>query len=536
MQVYMMDNYYDKYMKYKKKYLKLKGGNKNVYLFNFGQPSKKHKNNKNTTIDERKFNASPYKYVALYYAEFIKETFEKLKFELDGKLYYYSVVMNINKPDYKITIYGKVNFEYTFNKIYGSDHDGNLIVANDSDFISDDSNPVELVTYKPINPQKIYVENIIKELKENITFEFINVGTSLGSIIHNQVKQFIDTKNFDNINKQMKKEFDKKLIGHYGPSFLIDQYNIHNQIYIGYWGVTDYQALIFIVTSHKYKFNDKYFNLNIRQIGDKNYYVYVLYGIDENKTNYWTDVTIKTTINFIKRYKISNINDIYYSRINDDKNLLPQSVPYDKMIDKNKLLRKISKAKNNKKMVLFYTGAGISYLNIPNIKDLYEELQHSDSIENVLMNPKKQIKLINQWFKIIRDETPTKAHYALTNILSKINNEHKSKNIEPYMSNLITSNFDKLHQKAGFIPLHFHRDKDVIDEFIKNNANKIYMVIGIGLSLDRANIIKMIKEYNNNAKVIIVGLDVIPDFVITNKYYFIDHDVQELLPFIDKNL
>lgn len=503
---------YELYKKYKKKYIELKY-NKigTVYLYNFSQPSRKIKC-ENSENDGRSYEATPYEYIALNAQIANQENYKKKKFVLENKLYYFNVVINKEIPDNRVEIIGKNNFDYTFNTIYGKNEEAKLFISEGTNFYwKKRVSNIQVFTNKIIIPKKIKLKNVSEEIKKTSIFNFIDINKNPEAKLKNYFNQFVKRS-----NKELKKEYDKKLIGHYGPCIIKN-----SLIFFGYYGVTDYKAIIYIISEKKYEYNKNYFSEHKKNIENKKYYIYILFGLDKTKETNWLTNIVTHTENLMKRYKTSSLKEVYKQH---SKSVIQKNKNYEKIIDKKKLIKEINQNRN--KWILFYTGAGISYLNIPNIKIVYEDLLNSSSIENMLDNPQKQIEIINKWFQEIRDANATQGHIALTNILRKLSNE----------SNIVTSNFDKLQEKAGYLPLHFVIDKKVIKELIESNSKNLYMILALGLSADRGGIIKFAREKNEKVKIIVVGEKEIPNFVLKQQYNYIDYDIQKLLPYINNNL
>jgi NAD-dependent SIR2 family protein deacetylase len=240
--------------------------------------------------------------------------------------------------------------------------------------------------------------------------------------------------------------------------------------------------------------------------------IFFKYKIGKNFI-YSTIILHKNNVNHIKnqiKLTLSNRNkEIFYE--NNSKN-----IKYD-IISLNKLSKLI---KNNK--TLFETGAGISYKVIPSLDNIRKYVRINYNTEKVLNNPSNIIKKLESWFKKVINSKPTIGHIYLQKIC-KITN-----------SNIITGNFDMLHEQTGIIPIRVHKYNNYKNDF-KKNKKYIKLLVVIGISMD---FLQQIEYYRKNkTKIVIFVLNKlsIPDYVKQGDYIIIG-DLHKNLKLLYKKL
>jgi NAD-dependent SIR2 family protein deacetylase len=180
------------------------------------------------------------------------------------------------------------------------------------------------------------------------------------------------------------------------------------------------------------------------------------------------------------------------------------------------------------KKCIFYTGAGISSQIVPTMPQLMQRLGFSQQdkfievIDKALKNPDTLIQVMEEFYNACLYGKPTQAHIALKSILFQKN------------WGLITENLDLLHQRSGIKPL-AHEGKDWIRKNVSiEDLKKIDYVIAIGLARDESGFLGWYKRHNPNAKIIALNLKR-PSY-LDDLDYFVEGDIQELLPHLQQKL
>jgi hypothetical protein len=172
-------NYYNKYKKYKNKYLQLKGGAKEyVYHgspinFDIGKPSYTQRG----TLDKINykgvsFHATPHRYIALNYLA------KRTPFTYKGDKYHYTTGVSLFQANKFISIYGYKSLEDSLNIIYG---DGGYLYTFDAkDFHwVEGLGPLEVISLEPLKPIKkefISGKELLEEMKkEGVQFRFKDI-------------------------------------------------------------------------------------------------------------------------------------------------------------------------------------------------------------------------------------------------------------------------------------------------------------------------------------------------------------------------
>lgn len=140
----------------------------------------------------------------------------------------------------------------------------------------------------------------------------------------------------------------------------------------------------------------------------------------------------------------------------------------------------------------------------------------------MLNNPNNIIKKLESWFKKVINSKPTIGHIYLQKIC-KITN-----------SNIITGNFDMLHEQTGIIPIRVHKYNNYKNDF-KKNKKYIKLLVVIGISMD---FLQQIEYYRKNkTKIVIFVLNKlsIPDYVKQGDYIIIG-DLHKNLKLLYKKL
>lgn len=188
------------------------------------------------------------------------------------------------------------------------------------------------------------------------------------------------------------------------------------------------------------------------------------------------------------------------------------------------------------KNVIFYTGAGISSPVVPDMTELMRQLEilHNpnsiiDKFTHVIEFIRRILKESNEVIKIIDDfkeaclyGNPTPAHYAVRDIILLKNWQ------------LLTENFDLLHQRSGIEPLGRIRRTDKIDFcWLKKNIKpqhlkQIDFIVAIGLRSDEVGFLALYKKHNPKGK--IIAMNFIQPEYLENDDILVLGDVQKTLP------
>jgi NAD-dependent SIR2 family protein deacetylase len=176
------------------------------------------------------------------------------------------------------------------------------------------------------------------------------------------------------------------------------------------------------------------------------------------------------------------------------------------------------------KVVVFYTGAGISAGVVPTMPEimarlglnvnLREEQVALALIKKVLARPNSYIASMDQFYRACFYGTPSPAHVALSKLVSFKN------------WGLLTENLDFLHQRSGIDPL--SRKPDWLkDNVTANDLQKIDMVVTIGLQSDESGFLGWYKIHNRSGKIAAINLQ--PPNYLGSEDYFLQGDAQALV-------
>jgi NAD-dependent deacetylase len=193
------------------------------------------------------------------------------------------------------------------------------------------------------------------------------------------------------------------------------------------------------------------------------------------------------------------------------------------LILKNQIPIKIKTIRNladiiQSKRVIFYTGAGISSGAVPTMNELLKSLGDKNRlIINVRKNPRKYIKIFDDFFKKCEEAEPTKAHLALHSIISKTG------------ALLITENVDLLHQKSGDNPV----TRDDFSRVCKEELSRADYVIAIGLASDESGLLNLYKKLKPDGRIIAINIGERLEYLSSEDYLLLK-DVQIALPELSK--
>ncbi len=208
-----------------------------------------------------------------------------------------------------------------------------------------------------------------------------------------------------------------------------------------------------------------------------------------------------------------------YSYLVTDRRIMENAKP--QQISKEKLAEIIEFKK-----ILFYTGAGISALEVPTMDELHQLLgleTHEKflfSLENILGNPREFASKIRSFHKACVFGAPTKAHLALKELAVL-------KNIR-----IITENLDSLHEASGIYP--YRVDAKHLREEIGEALTEFDYVIAIGLKLDDRGFLGWYKKQNPQGTIIAVNLMQPP--YLGDEDFLIIGDLQEIIPKINAQI
>lgn len=177
------------------------------------------------------------------------------------------------------------------------------------------------------------------------------------------------------------------------------------------------------------------------------------------------------------------------------------------------------------KKVIFYTGAGISAQAIPTMNILMQYLGMSEDLEygnklqqyicEVINNPGKYTKILQDFFDRCRNAPPTTAHTLLAKCVKKFGHL------------LVTENVDQLHQNSGIEPTVFAgHDRYSENAKIIEAAKKSEFIITIGLNSDESGFLKFYKIHNPKGKIISVNL--ISTNYLSDRDFYVEGDIQEI--------
>lgn len=183
----------------------------------------------------------------------------------------------------------------------------------------------------------------------------------------------------------------------------------------------------------------------------------------------------------------------------------------------------------NDKIVVFYTGAGISAGVVPTLPQLINQLgickddfNDSKVVElatKIISDPKKFIQPMQRFYESCHLQA-TKAHEDLTEIV-------KTKNW-----GVLTENLDLLHQRTGIEPLNRQSNDWLKENVSEEDLKKIDCVITIGLSEDQSGFLGWYKTVNQNGK--IVAINIAKPNYLSNEDYLILDDAQVAIPELHK--
>ncbi|BAP00497.1 putative transposase [Wolbachia endosymbiont of Cimex lectularius] len=192
----------------------------------------------------------------------------------------------------------------------------------------------------------------------------------------------------------------------------------------------------------------------------------------------------------------------------------------------------------NDKNVVFYTGAGISALVVPDVSELNKQfgvafydrnLKQDDAIaliHKILKEPEKFAKIIDNFYKACLYGIPTSAHYAVKNIALLKNWQ------------LLTENVDLLHQRSGIEVLGNTGGKMNFDWLMNNikpeHLRQIDFIVTCGLNSDTVGFLALYKKHNPKGKIIAMNL-VQPNY-LGDDDILVAGDLQETLPDLFENL
>lgn len=176
----------------------------------------------------------------------------------------------------------------------------------------------------------------------------------------------------------------------------------------------------------------------------------------------------------------------------------------------------------NKKIV-FYTGAGISIAGgVHDMRGLTKALliDFNDfplSVHEMITHPEMVVKAFDQFCYAAFNNPPTPAHYALTSLA------HCMK------CQVITENFDFLHERTGYRPYNIQADK-LQREVTPQDLQEIDTVVCIGLSHDDRGFLAWYKHHNPNG--IIIAIDLKKPSYLGSEDILVQSDLQYLLPYL----
>lgn len=192
----------------------------------------------------------------------------------------------------------------------------------------------------------------------------------------------------------------------------------------------------------------------------------------------------------------------------------------------------------NDKNVVFYTGAGISALVVPDVSKLNKQfgvafydrnLKQDDAvtlIHKILKEPEKFSKIIDNFYKACLYSTPTSAHYAMKNIAL----------LKSWQ--LLTENVDLLHQRSGIEVLGNTGGKMNFDWLMNNikpeHLRQIDFIVTCGLNSGTVGFLALYKKHNPKGKIIAMNL-VQPNY-LEDDDILVAGDLQETLPDLFENL
>ena len=178
------------------------------------------------------------------------------------------------------------------------------------------------------------------------------------------------------------------------------------------------------------------------------------------------------------------------------------------------------------KRILFITGAGISMAaQIPTKQKYYESLgvekraTVDQFAKDLLNNPEKLVKIVQNFHTSVCDAKPTAAHNAIRDLAF-----YKS-------AQILTDNHDKLHEKSGIMPIQT-RFEHLEQNLTQDVAQKIEIIICIGSSHDFKAVLGRYKRLNPLGLIIAINKEQ-PNY-LGNEDFFVQGDIQELVPRLAK--
>ncbi len=180
------------------------------------------------------------------------------------------------------------------------------------------------------------------------------------------------------------------------------------------------------------------------------------------------------------------------------------------------------------KRVLFFTGAGISAAaGIHTISSLHSDLgldpnlEVDDFVYNAMHNPELLVQKILAFYRATKLSQPTPAHRAVAGLA-------KYKNCQ-----ILTGNFDLLHERSGVIPIRVFSDS-MEQDLTADRLREVDMIVYIGASRDIRGTIDRYKKAKPEGVVVAINQE-IPRF-LTDQDFVLLGDIQEILPLLQQQL
>ncbi len=178
--------------------------------------------------------------------------------------------------------------------------------------------------------------------------------------------------------------------------------------------------------------------------------------------------------------------------------------------------------------MVFFTGSGISSQSgIHTINTLYQDLGMDPNSEidqfvyDAMHHPEELVSKVLAFYLSAKMSPPTSAHYALANLA-------KEKN-----SQVLTGNFDLLHERSGIIPYRvFYRDIET--DLTTENLRDVDVILTIGMGKDIRGILEKYKKANPNGRIVAINPE-IPRYLGENDLYIQD-DAQQIIPDLVENI
>lgn len=171
------------------------------------------------------------------------------------------------------------------------------------------------------------------------------------------------------------------------------------------------------------------------------------------------------------------------------------------------------------KKVIFYTGAGISAAaGIPTMHQLGLLFPFTlEWVEASVAHPEAVVRKIDYFESACRQASPTKAHFALKEI------------VVARSARLLTENLDQLHQKTGITPLCVQTDH-VKQEISLDELKAVDAIVCIGLSQDAKGFLGWYKEHNSRGK--IIAIDLKQPSYLSDGDVWLEGDIQKIIPML----